>query len=127
MVETLTALRDPPELLGRIEQADRAELYQALGLTVRYRRIGTTEEVKLTSTLQSVDLKRVGGSETTGNSQLTAPKGVDLKRVGGGTRNNALRPFEARQRVERPTSEGESKAIRCAKSESPTCGCQPRN
>ena len=73
MVETLTALRDPPELLGRIEQADRAELYQALGLTVRYRRIGTTEEVKLTSTLQS----------------------VDLKRAGGGTRNNALRPFEA--------------------------------
>ena len=85
VVETLTALRDLPELLGRIEQADRAELYQALGLTVRYRRIGTTEEVKLTSTLQSVDLKPVGGSEASGHSHLTAPKGVDLKRVGGPT------------------------------------------
>jgi hypothetical protein len=95
VVETLTALRELPELLDRIEQADRAELYQALGLTVRYRRIGTTEEVKLTSTLQSVDLKRVGGSDSSGNSQLTGPKGVDLKRVGGGRGNNALRPFDA--------------------------------
>ena len=31
VVETLTALRDLPEVLGRIEQADRAALYQALG------------------------------------------------------------------------------------------------
>ena len=45
VVETLAALRDLPGLLGRIEQADRAALYQALGLTVRYRRIGSTEEV----------------------------------------------------------------------------------
>jgi len=55
VIETLTALRDLPELLGRIEQADRAALYQALELTVRYRRIGSTEEVKLTSTLRSVE------------------------------------------------------------------------
>jgi hypothetical protein len=85
VLETLTALRDLPELLGRIERADRAALYQALGLTVRYRRIGTTEEVKLTSTLRSVDLKRVGASDTFGNSQVTGPEGVDLERVGGGT------------------------------------------
>jgi hypothetical protein len=35
VVETLTALRDLPELLERIEQADRAELFQALGLAAR--------------------------------------------------------------------------------------------
>ena len=85
VVETLTALRDLPELLGRIEQADRAALYQALGLTVRYRRMGSIEEVKLTSTLRSVDLERVGGNQTSGNPQFTGPQGVDLERVGGGT------------------------------------------
>jgi hypothetical protein len=46
VLETLTALRVLPELLGRIEQADRAALCQVLGLIVTYRRIGTTEEVK---------------------------------------------------------------------------------
>jgi site-specific DNA recombinase len=85
VVETLTALRDLPELLGRIEQADRAALYQALRLTVRYRRIGSTEEVKLTSTLRSVDLECVGGNHTARNPQVTASQGVDLERVGGGT------------------------------------------
>ena len=75
MVETLSALRDLPELLGRIEQADRAELYQALGLTVRYRRIGSTEEVKLTSTLRSVDLKRVGGSDARHSQPRPAGRG----------------------------------------------------
>jgi hypothetical protein len=59
-------------------------------VTVRYRRISMTREVKLTSTLRSVDLKRVGGSDTPGNSQVTGPKGVDLKRVGGGTRDNTM-------------------------------------
>jgi len=62
-METLTALRDLPELLERIEQTDRAALYQALGLKVRYHRIGSTEEVKLTSTLRSVDLEHVGAIE----------------------------------------------------------------
>jgi hypothetical protein len=85
VVETLTALRDLPELLGRIEQADRAALYQALGLTVQYRRIGSIEEVKLTSTLRSVDLEQVAGNSESRNSQLPALKGVDLERVGGGT------------------------------------------
>ncbi len=85
VLETLTALRDLPELLDRIEQADRAALYQALGLTVRYRRVGTTEEVKLTSTLRSVAAERVGGNHNCGTSQVTGPRGVDLERVGGGT------------------------------------------
>jgi hypothetical protein len=85
VLDTLTALRNLPGLLDRIEQADRAALYQALELTVRYRRIGTTEEVKLTSTLRSVDLERVSGNNTSRNSQVTDPQGVDLERVGGGT------------------------------------------
>ena len=85
MVETLTALRDLPELLGRIEQADRAALYQALGLTVRYRSIGSTEEVQLTSTLRSVDLERVAENGDASNSQVPGLQGVDLERVGGGT------------------------------------------
>jgi hypothetical protein len=46
VTETLTALRDLPELLERVDQADRAALYQALGLTVRYRRTDSAEEVK---------------------------------------------------------------------------------
>jgi len=61
-VGTLAAPRDLPEILERIERADRAALYQALGLNVRYRRVGSTEEVKLTSTLRSVDLELVGGA-----------------------------------------------------------------
>ena len=85
MIETLTALHDLPELLERIEQADRAALYQALGLTVRYRRVGSTEEVKLTSTLRSVDLEQVGRSDNSKYSQVPGLQGVDLERVGGGT------------------------------------------
>ena len=74
-----------PELLGAIEQADRAALYQALGLTVRYRRTGSTEEVKLTSTLRSVDLEQVAGNGDSRNPQVPDLQGVDLERVGGGT------------------------------------------
>jgi hypothetical protein len=85
VVQTLSALRNLPELLERIEQADRAALYQALGLTVRYRRIGTTEQVKLTSTLPSVDLERVGEKTSSEDSQVSGLRGVDLARVGGGT------------------------------------------
>jgi hypothetical protein len=87
VLETLTALRDLPELLGRVEQADRAALYQALGLTVRYRRIGSIEEVKLTSTLRSVDLEQAGRNRDSINSQVTGPRGVDLERVGGPSGN----------------------------------------
>ena len=96
-METLTALRDLPELLERIEQTDRAALYQALGLKVRYRRIGSTEEVKLTSTLRSVDLECVGGNHTARNPQVTASEGVDLERVGGPSRAKPdwrLQPWE---------------------------------
>ncbi len=85
VVQTLSALHNLPELLETIEQADRAALYQALGLTVRYRRTGSTEEVKLTSTLRSVDLERVGVKTRSGDSQVPSLQGVDLERVGGGT------------------------------------------
>ena len=74
-----------PSSLDGIEQADRAALWQALGLNVRYRRTGSTEEVKLTSTLRSVDLERVGTEEGSENSQVNGLQGVDLERVGGGT------------------------------------------
>jgi hypothetical protein len=39
---------------------DRNLIYQAVGLTAHYRRNGSTEEVKLTTTPLSVDLERVG-------------------------------------------------------------------
>jgi hypothetical protein len=71
--------------LEAIEQADRAALYQALGLTVRYRSVGTTEQVKLSSMLRSVDLERVGVKTRSGTSQVADMQGVDLDRVGGGT------------------------------------------
>lgn len=85
VVETLTMLRNLSELLEVIEQADRAALYQALGLTVQYRRVGASEQVKLTSTLVGVALERVG--EPTGNfaPRHPNPRGVELERVGGGT------------------------------------------
>jgi site-specific DNA recombinase len=85
VIETLSALHSLPELLDRIERADRAALYQALELTVRYRRVGASEEVKLTSTLRTVDLERVGESSTSQKPQIPGSQGVDLKRVGGGT------------------------------------------
>lgn len=89
MVETLTAQRDLHELLERVEQSDRAALYQALGLTVRYRCIGSTEEVKLTTTLRGVDLERVGGNQPSIHSQVRGPRAVDLERVGGPTNANS--------------------------------------
>jgi site-specific DNA recombinase len=61
VLETLEALRDLPQLLATIDQADRTALYQALGLTIIYRRIGKAEEVKLKATIPGVDLRRVGG------------------------------------------------------------------
>ena len=42
VLNTLSVLRTLPELLKHIERADRAELYQALDLTVMYRRVGTS-------------------------------------------------------------------------------------
>ena len=61
VIETLSMLRDLPELLGAVEQADRAALYQALGLRVTYRRVGAVEQVRLRTSLLAVDLERVGG------------------------------------------------------------------
>jgi hypothetical protein len=52
---------DQPQLLATIDQADRAALYNALGLTITYRRVEDREEVKLTATFQSVDLECAGG------------------------------------------------------------------
>ena len=65
VLDTLFVHRTLPELLKHIERADRAELYQALDLTVMYRRVGTSEQVKLNSTLRSMELERVGGGLST--------------------------------------------------------------
>jgi hypothetical protein len=77
VVDTLKALRDLPQLLETIDQADRAALYQALGLTLRYRRDNGSEQVRLTTTFSSLDLAQI--------SLGPAAETVDLKRVGGGT------------------------------------------
>ena len=85
VIETLSMLRDLPELLGAIEQADRAALYQALGLHVTYRRVGAVEQVRLRTSLRAVDLERVGVRGPEDNSLVPALRSVDLERVGGGT------------------------------------------
>jgi DNA invertase Pin-like site-specific DNA recombinase len=85
VAETLAMLHNLPELLEVIEQADRAALYQALGLTVRYRRIDGCEQVKLTSTLNSVELERVGDPTWNFAPRGPNPRSVELERVGGGT------------------------------------------
>ena len=85
VIETLSMLRDLPELLGAIEQADRATLYQALGLHVTYRRVGAVEQVRLRTSLRAVDLERVGVRGPEKNSLVPALRSVDLERVGGGT------------------------------------------
>ena len=85
VIETLSMLRDLPQLLGAIEQADRAALYQALGLHVTYRRVGAVEHVRLRTSLRAVDLERVGVRGPEENSLVPALRSVDLERVGGGT------------------------------------------
>ena len=85
VIETLSMLRDLPELLGAVEQADRAALYQALGLHVTYRRVGAVEQVRLRTSLRAVDLERVGVRGPEENSLVPALRSVDLERVGGGT------------------------------------------
>ena len=85
VIETLSMLRDLPELLGAVEQADRAALYQALGLRVTYRRVGAVEQVRLRTSLLAVDLERVGVRGPEKNSLVPALRSVDLERVGGGT------------------------------------------
>jgi DNA invertase Pin-like site-specific DNA recombinase len=85
VIETLSMLRDLPELLGAVEQADRAALYQALGLRVTYRRVGAVEQVRLRTSLLAVDLERVGVRGPEENSLVPALRSVDLERVGGGT------------------------------------------
>ncbi len=85
VIETLSALRELPELLGAIEQADRAALYQALGLRITYRRVGTVEQVRLRTSLRAVELERVGVRGPEANSLVPALRSVELERVGGGT------------------------------------------
>ena len=85
VIETLSMLRDLPELLGAVEQADRAALYQALGLRITYRRVGAVEQVRLRTSLRAVDLERVGVRGPEENSLVPALRSVDLERVGGGT------------------------------------------
>ena len=85
VIETLSMLRDLPELLGAVEQADRAALYQALGLRITYRRVGAVEQVRLRTSLRAVDLERVGVRGPEKNSLVPALRSVDLERVGGGT------------------------------------------
>ena len=85
VLETLSLLRDVPELLGEIEQADRAALYQALGLRVSYRRVGSVEQVRLHTSLDAVEPERVGVETLGQNVLVTAPGSVELERVGGGT------------------------------------------
>ncbi len=84
-------LRDLPELLGTIEQADRAALYRALGLHVTYRRVGTVEQVRLRTSLRAVKLERVGVRRSEGNSLAPALRSVELERVGGRTFRHTTR------------------------------------
>jgi hypothetical protein len=97
---TLTALSNLPELLETIEQSDRAALYQALGLTVTYRRVGHSEQVKLRSAITSsgVDLERVEDRLETllhaPSSWITAGQSLarppDQQRVHTGVRSRDL-------------------------------------
>jgi hypothetical protein len=59
VTETLTALHEVPDLLASADPADRAGLYQALGVSLAYRRSESIEEVKLLVSL-GVGLRRVG-------------------------------------------------------------------
>jgi hypothetical protein len=60
VTETLTALHEVPDLLASADPTDRAGLYQALGVSLAYRRSESIEEVKLLVSL-GVGLRRVGG------------------------------------------------------------------
>ena len=80
VIETLSTFHDLPELLGTIEHADRAALYQALGLRVTYRRVGAVEQVRLRTSLRAVDLERVGVRGPEENSLVPALRSVDLER-----------------------------------------------
>jgi len=80
VVETLSELRVLPELLENIDQADRAALYRALGLTVTYRRVGTCEQVRLQASISAADVAILGAPVDDAGQ-----RGVELERVGGGT------------------------------------------
>jgi hypothetical protein len=69
VIETLSLLRDVPELLAHIDQADRAKLYRHLDINLTYKREDGTEKVCLTCTPSGVDQKRVGG----GTATITTP------------------------------------------------------
>jgi hypothetical protein len=62
VTEALSRLHDVPELLAKIDQADRAELYRHLATTLTYKREDGTEKVRLTCTLNGAGQKRVGGA-----------------------------------------------------------------
>ena len=80
VVDALSALHTVPDLLASIDQADRAALYQALGLTVTYRRVGASEQVRLQATLTSATMEHAGKT-----TESPGQQGVELERVGGGT------------------------------------------
>ncbi len=81
----LSALHTVPDLLASIDQADRAALYRALGLTLTYRRVGGCEQVRLRASLNCVELKCVGDPTPERSPLLSRPQGVELERVEGGT------------------------------------------
>ncbi len=111
-------LRSLPELLEKINQAERAALYRSLGLSVRYRRVDGREEVGLTSTLEGVQSERLGGPiRTRGPSWCCARnwcwQGLAAVAAGGedrpvGRGDGGAHPYAAR----RPRRPGSSKA-RC--------------
>jgi hypothetical protein len=81
----LSALHTVPDLLASIDQADRAALYKALGLTLTYRRVGGCEQVRLRASFNSVELRRVGDPTPERSPLFSRPRGVELERVEGGT------------------------------------------
>jgi len=61
VLEVLEAVRTVPELLRAADMAVRADLYQALGLDMTYRRTDGAEFIHVSASITPVDLERVGG------------------------------------------------------------------
>lgn len=57
----LEAVRAVPDLLTAADMAARADLYQALGLDMTYRRTDGAEFIHVSAAITAVDLERVGG------------------------------------------------------------------
>jgi len=77
-------LRTLPELLGAIEQADRAALYQAWVSTSPTDVWEPLSKCDCGPRSGAVDLERVGVRGPEDNSLVPALRSVDLERVGGG-------------------------------------------